>query len=51
MAIKHLLLDTNAYTAFKRGIFAAQEILEHAPFIGLSPIMLGELYGGFALGT
>ena len=51
MAIKHILLDTNAYTAFKRGISAAREILEHVPFIGLSPIMLGELYGGFALGT
>ena len=51
MAIRHLLLDTNAYTAFKRGISEACEILEHVPFIGISPIMLGELYGGFALGS
>ena len=51
MAIRHILLDTNAYTAFKRGIPTAQEIVEHVPFIGLSPIVLGELYGGFAFGT
>ncbi len=51
MAIRHILLDTNAYTAFKRGIPTACEIIEHVPFIGLSAIMLGELYGGFAFGT
>jgi predicted nucleic acid-binding protein len=44
-----ILLDTNAYTAFKRNIFEAVEIVKNTSFIGLNSIILGELYGGFAL--
>ncbi|HET9211554.1 MAG TPA: type II toxin-antitoxin system VapC family toxin [Thermoanaerobaculia bacterium] len=49
--MKGLLLDTNAYSAFKRGNPEAIEILTHAPLIGLDSIALGELLGGFAGGT
>lgn len=51
MAVRHLLLDTNAYAAFKRGTPEAIEIIRHAPFIGISSIVLGELLGGFAAGA
>lgn len=51
MAVKNILLDTNAYTAFKRGQSEAIHIINHAPIIGLSAIVLGELWGGFAAGT
>jgi tRNA(fMet)-specific endonuclease VapC len=49
--VKGLLLDTNAYSAFKRGEPEALEILSHAPLIGLDSIALGEILGGFAGGT
>lgn len=49
--MKGILLDTNAYSAFKRGEPEALEILAHAPLIGLDSIALGEILGGFAGGT
>jgi tRNA(fMet)-specific endonuclease VapC len=49
--VKSLLLDTNAYSAFKRGEPEALEILLHAPLIGLDSIALGEILGGFAGGS
>ena len=51
MAVRHLLLDTNAYAALKRGIPEAVEIIRYAPSIGISSVVLGELLGGFAAGT
>lgn len=45
-----ILLDTNAYAAFKRGDEEAVEILRHADVIGLSAIVMGELLSGFAMG-
>lgn len=51
MALRNLLLDTNAYSAFKRGQPEAVEILSHAPVIGLDSIVLGELLAGFVGGT
>ena len=51
MAIRNILLDTNAYAAFKRGAPDAVEIIRHVPLIGISSIVLGELLGGFAAGT
>ena len=48
--MKKILLDTNAYAAFKRGDEEAVEILRYAGTIGLSPIVLGELLCGFAAG-
>lgn len=49
--MKGVLLDTNAYSAFKRGKPEALEILTHTPLIGLDSIALGELLSGFAGGT
>ena len=50
MAIREILLDTNAYAAFKQGRSDAVEIIKHVPLIGLSSIVLGELLSGFAMG-
>ncbi|MCH8043623.1 MAG: type II toxin-antitoxin system VapC family toxin [Planctomycetes bacterium] len=46
-----LLLDTNAYVAFKRGDSEAVEILQQAPAIYLNAVVLGELLAGFAAGN
>jgi len=51
MAIRGILLDTNAYAAFKRGSPEAVDILRHVPLIGLNSVVLGELLSGFAVGT
>ncbi len=51
MAMIRILLDTNAYAAFKRGNADAVEILRHADQIGISVIMIGELLAGFAAGS
>lgn len=51
MALKGVLLDTNAYGAFREGVPEAVEIVRHAPFVGLNSVILGELLGGFAAGT
>ena len=45
------MLDTNAYSAFKRGDQNIVEILRYADNIVISPIILGELYGGFECGN
>jgi predicted nucleic acid-binding protein len=44
-------LDTNAYTAFKRNHSDAVEIIRHTPFVALNSVILGELLGGFAVGS
>lgn len=51
MAIREVLLDTNAYVAFKRDLPDAVEIIRHASLIGINSIVLGELLGGFAVGS
>ena len=48
--MRPILLDTNAYAAFKRGDPAVVAILRHAPTLLLSATVLGELLGGFAAG-
>jgi tRNA(fMet)-specific endonuclease VapC len=50
VAVK-VLLDTNAYAAFKRGREQAIAIVQRAASIGLPSVVLGELLGGFALGS
>lgn len=45
-----LLLDTSAYSLFKRGHPGSLEALRSATFIGLTAVVLGELLSGFALG-
>jgi len=50
VAVKQVLVDTNAYAAFKRGDPEAVDILRQAQAIGLSAIVLGELLSGFSAG-
>lgn len=49
--MKGILLDTNAYVAFKRGDSGALAVLRRAPEIALCPTVLGELLAGFAGGS
>lgn len=49
--MKSVLLDTNAYAAFKRGNQEAVQILRYAETIGISAIVLGELLSGFEAGS
>ena len=51
MAVGEILLDTNAYAEYKRGNQRVLELLTEASSIVLSPIVMGELYAGFALGN
>ena len=48
--MRQILLDTNAYAAFKRGEQSAVEIIRFAETIGLSTVVLGELLCGFSAG-
>ena len=49
--MRAIAIDTNAYTAFKRGDAAVIEVLQHAQEIQISVTVLGELLAGFAAGT
>jgi predicted nucleic acid-binding protein len=51
MAVTAILLDTNAYAAFKQGQADAVEIVQRATNLALSSTVLGELLAGFALGS
>lgn len=51
MAIRDILLDTNAYVAFKQGRPEAVEIIQYTPHIILCSVVLGELLAGFAAGS
>jgi len=51
MALIKILLDTNAYEAFKRADKSALEILSQAETIGINSVVLGELQAGFAGGS
>lgn len=46
-----VVLDTNAYTAFKLGRPAAVEIVASAEQLGLPVVVLAELLAGFAAGN
>ncbi|MHB1099843.1 MAG: PIN domain-containing protein [Burkholderiales bacterium] len=48
--MRPIALDTNAYTAFKRGDEQIVAVLQHAPLILVCVTVLGELLGGFAAG-
>jgi predicted nucleic acid-binding protein len=49
--MRPLLIDTNAYAAFKRGDADIVEALSWADSVGVNSIVLGELLAGFAAGT
>jgi predicted nucleic acid-binding protein len=46
-----IMLDTNVYAAFKRDHPRVLDEVRRAPEIVMSPVVLGELRGGFALGS
>ena len=46
-----ILIDTNAYAAFKRGHVDAIAVVRTAPLLVLSSVIVGELLGGFAAGA
>ncbi len=49
--MRPILIDTNAYAAFKRGDPSVLEIFQHAETLAISPVVLGELLGGFECGN
>ncbi len=48
--MKKILLDTNAYVAFKNGRDDAVDVIRLAEKVGISVIVLGELLAGFVIG-
>lgn len=51
MAIDSVVIDTNAYAAFKKGDPDALKIIQDVTEILINPIVIGELVGGFMLGN
>lgn len=51
MALESILLDTSAYSAFKRGHGEVVEHIRAAGGILLPAVVIGELLAGFGLGT
>jgi tRNA(fMet)-specific endonuclease VapC len=49
--MKRILVDTNAYAAFKRNDTVALEVMRTSEYIGINTIVLGELYSGFKGGS
>jgi predicted nucleic acid-binding protein len=49
--MRPVAIDTNAYTAFKRGDPGVLAVLQHAPILLLPVTVMGELLGGFAAGS
>ena len=49
--MRPILLDTNAYSAFMLGAFEVVEILAQADTLYVNSVVLGELLGGFAVGS
>ena len=49
--MKSILVDTNAYTAFLRGVPEMVTVFSSAERLNVNSIVLGELLGGFAAGT
>lgn len=49
--MRKLLLDTNAYVAFKEGRPAAVEVMRLAAEIGICSVVIGELLAGFVCGN
>jgi len=46
-----VMLDTSAYSAYLRGSTEVKQALQEADEIYLNPVVLGELYAGFARGN
>src|SRR5262249_15184326 len=51
VAMRQVLLDTSAYSLFKRNSESAVKAIQTAEEVRMSPIVLGELRSGFAGGS
>lgn len=49
--MRPVLIDTNAYVSFKRNESSIIEIVQHAEWLAISPIVIGELVAGFNRGS
>ncbi len=49
--MRPLLIDTNAYSAFKMGDNSIKDIISNASSLIISPIVLGELISGYDQGS
>ena len=49
--MRPVLIDTNAYTAFRKGQQSVFEVIQVAETLAISPIVLGELLSGFECGN
>jgi tRNA(fMet)-specific endonuclease VapC len=49
--VNPILIDTNAYAAFKQGNADAVATMQRTPAIALNTIVVGELLAGFASGS
>lgn len=49
--MNRILIDTNAYAAFKRNDPAALDVMRSSDYIGVNTVVLGELYSGFKGGS
>ncbi len=49
--MRRILVDTNAYVAFKRNDPVALEVMRTSEYIGINTVVLGELYSGFKGGS
>lgn len=49
--MRPILLDTNAYVAFRNGDASIVEIIQYAEVLAICPIVLGELLSGFEWGS
>ncbi len=49
--MRPILIDTNAYAAFKQKDPSILEIIQYAETVAISPVVLGELLGGFEYGS
>jgi predicted nucleic acid-binding protein len=45
--MKHVMIDTNFYVAFKRNQQLAADLLRQAEYIAVNTVVLGELLAGF----
>ena len=48
--MRPILIDTNAYVAYKYNDPQVVEVIQQAEILAISPIVLGELLGGFEYG-
>ena len=49
--MNRILIDTNAYAAFKRNDLGTLDVMRSAEYIGVNTVVLGELYSGFKGGS